>query len=172
MLLSASININAQTILKVGGSIANRWNETLNNQTLGNGFRASAEKFITTNLSTGINISHFSFNPTPSVDITYSAASFHYTYYLNKKALQPYTGIGIGYNLYIDRTTLDLGNNAIVQQKRSKNYGVVSPFIGLKYTKKEKKLGIFFQVNTDFVPIANTTPIGFLSSTLGLSTQL
>ncbi len=172
MILAASTNINAQTIFKVGGSIANRWNETLNNQTLGSGFRVSAEKFITKNLSAGINISRFSFNPTPSVDITYSAASFHYTYYLNKKAIQPYTGIGIGYNLYVDNTTLDLGNNAIVKQKRTKNYGVISPFIGLKYTKKEKKLGVFFQVNTDFVPVANITPIGFLSTTLGLSTQL
>ena len=162
----------AQTSFKVGASFANRWNEPLNSQTLGKGFRFSAEKFISPHLSTGVSISYVSFNPTSFVNISYTAASFFYTYYLNLKTWQPYAGIGIGFNRYSDRTTIDLGSNLVSKQERTKNYGVISPFIGLKYTKPTKKLGIFFQMNTDFVPISTTAPIGFVSTTLGTLFQL
>lgn len=164
--------MNAQTVLKLGGGIANRWNERLTSQTVGKGIRFSAEKFITPQLSAGLAISYFSFNPTSSVNINYSTASFNYTYYFNKKTWQPYTGIGIGYNRYFDRTTIDLGSNLTSKQDRSKNYGAISPFLGIRYQKMEKKLGIFFQMNTDFVPVANIAPIGFISTVIGLSIQL
>ena len=164
--------INAQTVIKIGGGVANRWNETLNIQTVGKGFRFSAEKFIKSNLSTGLTISSFVFNPTPSVEIKYISVNFNYTYYFYKKTLKPYSGIGIGYNRFFDRTTIDLGNNISSKQDRTKNYGVISPFVGIKFTKKEKKLGLFFQINADFVPISKIAPIGFISTTLGFSSQL
>ena len=52
-----------QTIFKVSGSLGNRWDEKLNSQTIGKGFRISAESFLATNLSFDIGVSYFSFDP-------------------------------------------------------------------------------------------------------------
>ena len=163
----------SQVLLKAGGALGNRWNETLNSQTLGKGFRLSGEKFIVQQFSVGIGISYLSFNPNKLINVRFNSYSMECTYYFNAKKLQPYLGAGVGYTRYKDKTTIDLGNRITDTQTRDKNYGVVSPFLGLQYgIDKKSRTGFFVQVNADFVPIANIQPIGFISMSAGISYHL
>ncbi len=160
----------SQVLLKAGAAFGNRWNETLNSQTPGKGFRLSAEKFLVPQFSLGIGISYLSFNPNKAIIVRFNSYSLQSTYYFNTKKLQPYLGAGVGYTLYKDKTTIDLGNGITDTQTRDKNYAVISPFLGLQYgIDKESRTGFFVQVNTDFIPIANIQPIGFMSVTAGIS---
>lgn len=159
----------SQIAIKGGISIANRWDETLNSQTLGKGFRLSAEKQIVSRFSIGVAISSIAFKPNELLDIKYKTLDLLATYYFSNNTLQPYVGIGFGYTQYADKSTLDIGNGITTKQTRDKNYGNISPFFGLKYSiGKEKKLAIFMQSNADFVPVVNIVPIGYLSLTSGL----
>ncbi len=163
----------SQVLLKAGGSFGNRWNETLTSQTLGKGFILSAENFIVQQFSVGINISYLSFNPNKLINVRFNTYNLHGTYYFTTKRLQPYLGGGVGYTRYNDQTTIDLGNGNKATQKRDKNYGVISPYMGLHYAIDKKGRTIFFvQVNADFVPVANTQPIGFLSAATGIGYRL
>jgi len=160
----------SQVLLKAGGALGNRWNETLNSQTLGKGFRLSGEKFIVQQFSIGIGISYLSFNPNKLINVRFNSYSLQCTYYFNTKKLQPYLGGGVGYTRYKDKATIDLGNGNADTQTRDKNYGVISPHLGLQYNIDKKSRAVFFiQLNTDFVPIANIQPIGFISVTAGIS---
>ncbi|MEO7766139.1 MAG: hypothetical protein ABIS01_01890 [Ferruginibacter sp.] len=163
----------SQVLLKAGGALGNRWNETLNSQTLGSGFRLSVEKFIVQQFSVGAGISYFSFNPNKLINVRFNSYTLQCTYYFNTKKLQPYLGAGVGYTRYKDKTTIDLGNSITDTQTREKNYGVVSPYLGLQYNiHKKSSIGFFMQVNTDFVPVANIQPIGFISIAAGISYHL
>jgi opacity protein-like surface antigen len=163
----------SQTILKLGGAVSNRWNETLNSQTLGKGIRISVEKFIIPQFAIGLGGSYFSFNPNKSINIRFNSVSLQFAYYVNTKKLQPYFGAGVGYTKYFDKTTIDLGSGINSTQIRNKNYGVISPYLGMQCAiGKAKKAGCFIQLNTDFVPVVNTDPIGFISLAAGLSYQL
>jgi len=163
----------SQVLLKAGGAFGNRWNETLNSQTLGKGFRLSGEKYIVQQFAIGIGISYLSFDPNKLINVGFNAYSLQCTYYFNTKKLQPYLGGGVGYTRYKDKTTIDLGNGNAATQKRDKNYGVISPYLGLQYKiNKQNSVGFFVQVNTDFVPVANIPPIGFLAATAGISYYL
>ena len=161
----------SQVLLKVGGGIGNRWNETLNSQTIGTGFRFSAEKYVVKKMSFGLSISHFGFAPTKLVNIRFSSVGLSGSYDLNSKKLQPYVGLLVGYTYYTDKTSIDLGNGATSSISRNKNYGMVSPFTGLKYNF-HKKTGVFLQLNTDFVPVDKISPIGFWSATAGFCFHL
>ena len=163
----------SQTLLKAGAALGNRWNETLNSQTLGKGFRISGEKLITQQFSIGLGVSYFSFNPNKLVNVRFNSYSLQCTYYFNTKKLQPYLGAGVGYTRYNDKTTIDLGAGNTITQTRDKNYGVISPYLGLQYAiDKKKKAGFFLQVNADFVPVVNIQPIGFISIAAGFSYRL
>ena len=163
----------SQTIVKAGITAGNRWNETLNSQTLGKGIRLSVEKFILRQFSIGAGISYFSFNPNKSVNVRFNSYSLQATYYFNTKRCQPYIGAGVGYTKYTDKTSIDLGGGFSDTQKRNKNYGVISPYLGLKYNlDKAGKAGFFLQLNTDFIPVAGIQPIGFISLAAGLVYQL
>lgn len=161
----------SQVLFKVGGGIGNRWNETLNSQTIGAGFRLSAEKYVVKKLSFGLSISHFAFAPTKLVNVRFSSVGLSGSYGLNSKKLQPYVGLLVGYTFYTDKTNIDLGNGVASSISRNKNYGMVSPFTGLKYSFQQK-IGVFLQVNTDFVPVDKISPIGFWSATAGFCFQL
>ena len=163
----------SQVLLKAGGAFGNRFNETLNSQTLGKGFRLSGEKFVVQHFSIGAGISYLSFNPNKLINVRFNSYSLQCTYYFNTKKLHPYLGAGVGYTSYKDKTTIDLGNGITDIQTRDKNYGVISPYLGLQYgIDKKSRAGFFMQVNTDFVPIANIQPIGFISFTAGISYHL
>lgn len=163
----------SQVLLKVGGALGNRWNETLNSQTLGKGFRLSGEKFIVQQFSVGAGISYLSFNPNKQTNVRFNSYSLQCTYYFNTKKLQPYLGAGVGYTRYKDKTTIDLGNGITDKQTRDKNYAVISPYLGLQYgIDKKSNIGFFIQVNADFVPIATIQPIGFISIAAGISYRL
>ena len=163
----------SQVLLKAGGALGNRWNETLNSQTLGKGFRLSGEKFVIQHFSIGAGISYFSFNPNKQINVRFNSYSLQCTYYFNSKKLQPYIGAGVGYTRYKDKTTIDLGNGITDTQTRDKNYGIISPYLGLHYgIDKKNRIGFFMQVNTDFIPIANIQPIGFISLGGGISYRL
>ena len=171
--LSLPLCLFSQTTLKGGVAFGNRWNETLNSQTVGKGFRVSGEKNILPKLSFGIAVSYLSFNPNTSVNIRYNSYSLLLTYYFTTKKLQPLLGIGIGYTNYNDKTTLNLGGGISSKQSRNKNYGNISPFLGLQYIAgKKKKVSIFIQANADFIPVANIDPIGFVSVTTGIAYKL
>ncbi|MEO5996201.1 MAG: hypothetical protein ABIN89_05715 [Chitinophagaceae bacterium] len=160
----------SQVMIKGGAAVGNRWNETLNSQTIGTGFRLSGEKFVVKQLSLGAGISYLSFRPNKHVNVRYNSYSLMTTYYFSARKLQPYLGIGIGYTRYTDKTTIELGPGIDDTQKREKNYGIISPYLGLKYgLDKAGKVGVFLQVNTDFVPVVNIDPIGFASIAGGLS---
>jgi len=160
-------------LLKAGGTSGNRWNETLNSQTPGKGFRLSGEKFVVQHFAIGAGISYLSFNPNKQINVRFNSYSLQCTYYFNTKKIQPYFGAGVGYTLYKDKTTIDLGSGITDTQSRDKNYGVISPYLGLQYgINKISRAGFFVQVNTDFVPIANIQPIGFISVTAGISYHL
>lgn len=161
----------SQVILKVGGGFGNRWNETLNSQTIGTGFRLLADKFVVKKISFGLCISHFAFAPTKLVNVRFSSAGLSGSYDFNNKKLQPYIGLLVGYTYYTSNTSIDLGNGITSSISRNKNYGMVSPFTGLKYSFY-KKTGMFLQVNTDFVPVDKISPIGFWSATVGFCFQL
>ena len=159
----------SQVLLKAGAALGNRWNEALNSQALGKGFRAAAEKFIIPQFTFGLGVSYLSFNPNKLVNVRFNSYSLLSTYYLNKKKLQPYIGSGIGYTRYSDKTTIALGAGVTSTQNRNKSYGVISPFLGLQYPAGNKKrAGFFFQANADFVPVAKIQPIGFMSIAAGL----
>jgi hypothetical protein len=159
----------SQITLKAGFGLGNRWNETLNSQTLSKGFRFSAEKNILSDLAIGAEVSYFSFNPNTLVNIRYNSYNLLVTYYFNAKKLQPFLGAAFGYTNYKDQTTLNLGGGVVSKQNRNKSYGDVSPFLGIKYhLDKKKKAAIFLQGNADFVPVANTSPIGFVSVSAGI----
>lgn len=163
----------SQVILKAGVAVGNRWNETLNSQTLGKGFRLTAEKFVARQFSTGLGISYFSFNPNKSVKVRFNFYNLQAAYYFNTKRWQPYLGAGIGYTKYIDKTSIELAPGIFNTQKREKNYSVISPYLGLKYNlNKAGKAGGFLQLNTDFVPSAATQPIGFISFEAGFVYKL
>ena len=163
----------AQQLLKVGGGIGNRWNERLNSQTLGKGFRVSGEQFINKQFTIGLEVSWFSFNPTTLVNVRFNSFSLKGTYYFAAGKIQPYLGAGVGYTSYADKTSIDIGNGNLITQKRAKNYGVVSPFLGLHYKLGNKKpIGVFLQVNADFIPVAKIAPIGFVSVSAGISYRL
>ncbi len=159
----------AQTILKVGGSFSNRWNETLNSQTIGKGFSLSIEKSILKPLNFGVVVSSNFFSPNTSVNLRFSNIGLISTYYFGSKKLKPFLGLGIGYNNYHDKTSIDIGNGFISVQERNKSYGYTSPFLGLAYSSSTSRIGFFMQVNTDFIPVVNIAPIGFVSSTAGFS---
>ncbi len=163
----------SQWTLKAGAAAGNRWNETLNAQTVGKGFRIAAEQFVLPRVSIGLGVSYFSFNPNKSVNVRFNSYSMQCTYYFNTQRWQPYLGAGIGYTRYTDKTTIDLGAGNSDMQARIKNYGVIAPFLGLQYSM-DKKLhtAVFLQANTDFVPVAGITPIGFLSIAAGFSCRL
>ena len=163
----------SQVLFKAGGALGNRWNETLHSQTLGKGFRASAEKFSNKQFAIGAGVSYFSFNPNKSVNVRFNSYSLQCTYYFNNKKLQPYLGAGVGYTKYFDKTTIDLGGGITDVQTRNKNYGIIAPYLGLQYAiDKAKKAGLFIQINTDFVPVVNTSPIGFISLAAGFCYHL
>lgn len=163
----------SQVLFKAGVALGNRWNETLNSQTLGKGFRLSGEKFIIQQFSIGAGISYLSFNPNQLINVQFNSYTLQCTYYFNTKKLQPYLGTGVGYTRYKDNTTIDLGNGIKDTQTRDKNYGVISPYLGLQYgINKKSRVGFFIQVNADFIPIANIQPIGFMSLTAGISYHL
>lgn len=160
----------AQVILKAGGSLANRWDEELNSQTLGKGFLLSAEKKLTTVLSFGTVFTHTAFNPNNLVKVQFTTISIQAIWYLNKRSLQPYAGLAVGCNRYFDETIIELGSGARKTQVRNKIYGLITPFAGLYYAfGKAKKTGFFMQLNADFTPIPNIAPIGFLATTLGIT---
>ena len=163
----------AQVIVKAGVAAGNRWNETLNGQTLGKGLRVGAEKIILPHFSVGLGISYLSFNPNKSVMVRFNAYSLQCTYYFSTSKWQPYLGTGIGYTRYADKTSIDLGAGNTSKQARNKNYGVIAPFLGIQHWPgKKQKLGVFFQVNADFVPVLNIPAIGFLSTAAGISYRL
>ncbi|MCY7421328.1 MAG: hypothetical protein LH478_06240 [Chitinophagaceae bacterium] len=163
----------SQVLVKAGGALGNRWTETLNSQTLGKGLRLSGEKFLVQHFSIGAGISYFSFNPNKLINVSFNSYSLQCTYYFNTKKLHPYLGAGVGYTWYKDETTIDLGNSNTDMQTRDKDYGVISPYVGLQYgIYKKRQTGFFIQVNTDFVPIANIQPIGFISIAAGVSYHL
>ncbi len=163
----------SQGVIKAGAAAGNRWNETLNSQTIGTGLRLSGEKFVREQLSLGACISYLSFRPNKQVNVRYNSYSLLTTYYFSDGKLQPYLGIGIGYTSYTDKTTIELGPGISDSQKREKNYGNISPYLGLKYgLDKAGKVDVFLQVNTDFVPVVDIDPIGFASIAGGLSYQL
>jgi hypothetical protein len=163
----------SQTLVKAGAGVANRWNEKLNTQSLGKGFRVMAEQYIVPRLSVGMAVSYFTFNPNRLVNVRFNSYSLQWVYYFNTKRWQPYLGTGVGYTHYTDNTTLELGAGNRPTQKRKKNYGVIAPFLGIQYeVSKKQKTAIFLQCNTDFVPVARTQPIGFLSVAAGISCRL
>ena len=156
----------AQTIFKVSGSLGNRWDEKLNSQTIGKGFIVSAEKFLIPKLSFGIGVSYFSFHPNTLVDLTFNSYSIGATYYFKQTKLQPFVGFEAGFCKYQDKTTIEISgqSNTLV---RDKQYGSISPKLGLIYFVSEQ-IGVQLQFRADFVPIANISPIGFSSSSLGI----
>ncbi len=163
----------SQVLLKASGAIGNRWNETLNSQTLGKGIRLSAEKYITQQFTIGAEVSYFAFNPNTTVNIHFNSYNLLVAWYFNTKKLQPYAGAGFGYTDYQDKTTINLGGGISSKQSRNKSYGNISAFLGLKYSlTKEKRTAFSIQANTDFIPIVNISPIGFLSVAAGLSYRL
>ena len=163
----------SQVVVKAGAAAGNRWNETLNAQTLGKGFRVAAEEFIVPRVSFGLGISYFSFNPNKSVNVRFNSYSLQCVYYFNTQRWQPYLGTGIGYTRYADKTTIYLGTGNSDTQTRKKNYGVIAPFLGLQYTMdKKQQTAVFLQLNTDFVPVTGIQPIGFLSIAAGISCRL
>ncbi len=163
----------SQIVVKGGLSLANRWDEKLNAQTLGIGFRISGEKFILPNLSIGTELSYHNFKPNNLLNVAYKSFDLLATYYVTTKIFQPYIGIGLGYTKYTDKTTLDLGGGQIAQQTRDKNYGNISPHVGMKYNlRKDKKIALFIQSNAELIPVVNIIPIGFLSITTGLSVRI
>ena len=160
----------SQVTIKAGFTLGNRWNEALNSQTLGKGFRLKGEKNILPQLTVGTEVSYVSFNPNTSVQVRYNSYSLLATYYLNAKKLQPFIGTAFGYTNYKDNTILNLGGGIISKQTRQKSYGTISPFFGVKYhLNQQKKTAFFVQANTDFIPVANIDPIGFLSVTAGVA---
>jgi len=162
-----------QVTLKAGFTLGNRWNETLNSQTIGKGFRLIAEKNILPRLTVGAAVSYISFNPNAAVNVRYNAYNLLTAYYFNTKKLQPFVGAAFGYTNYQDNTTLNLGGGISSKQERQKSYGNVSPFLGLKYhMDKKKKAAFFLQGNADFVPVATIDPIGFVSVVTGIAYQL
>jgi hypothetical protein len=163
----------SQWTIKAGAAAGNRWNETLNAQTVGRGFRIAAEQFVLPRISIGLGVSYFSFNPNKSVNVRFNSYSLQCIYYLTAKRWQPYLGTGIGYTRYADKTTIDLGAGNSDKQTRKKNYGVIAPFLGLQYSMDKKQhTAVFLQINTDFVPVAGIPPIGFLSMAAGISYRL
>ena len=157
----------SQTLVKLSGGLGNRWDEKLNSQTIGKGFRLSAEAFITPHFSIGAGMSYFSFDPTTLVNVRFNSYSLQGTYYFTQGKLQPFAGIEAGFCSYADKVTLELpsGNSS---QQRNKNYGSISPKAGLLYNLSEQ-IGIHFQLSTDFVPVSTVAPIGFASANLGIS---
>lgn len=163
----------SQVVLKAGAAVGMRWNETLNSQTLGRGTRLSAEKYITQQFTIGAEVSYFIFKPNNLVSIHFNSYNLLVAYYFNTKRLQPYAGFGMGYTKYQDKTTIDLGGGISSKQTRNKDYGNISAFLGLKYgLAKEKRSAFFIQANTDFIPIVNIDPIGFVSVAAGFSYRL
>lgn len=163
----------SQVSLKAGFTLGNRWNETLNSQTLGKGFRLAAEKNISPRLTVGTEVSYVSFNPNNAINVRYNAYNLLAAYYLNPKKLQPFIGAAVGYINYQDNTILNLGGGVNNKQTRKKSYGTISPFLGVKYhLDQKKKLALFLQTNTDLVPVANIDPIGFLTVTAGVVYRL
>ena len=166
------------TFLEVGdvaGEAALRiwWNETLNSETVGKGFRVGAEKMILPACSIGWGISYLSFNPNKSVNVRFNTYSLLCPYYFGTKKWQPYLGAGVGYTRYSDKTTIDLGGGNTSKQSRNKDYSSISPFLGLQYAAlKKQRVGFFLQVNADFVPVVTIPPIGFLSIAGGVSYHL
>lgn len=163
----------AQVVIKAGAAVGNRWNETVTGQALGKGFRLSVEKPVLPQFSVGLGISYLSFHPNKSVVVRFNSYSLQCVYWFNTKNWQPYLGAGVGYTRYADKTTINPGTGTAITQARNKNYGVIDPFLGLQYSAgKNKKAGIFFQLNADFVPILNIQPIGFVSVATGISYRL
>ena len=154
-----------QTIFKVSGSLGNRWDEKLNSQTIGKGFRISAESFLTTNLSFDIGVSYFSFDPITLVNVSFNSYFIGATYYFAQTKLQPYVGFDAGFCKYQDKTTIEIAGQSNTQV-RDKQYGSISPKLGLMYFVS-KQIGFQLQVNADFIPIENINPIGFASLSLG-----
>jgi outer membrane protein W len=160
---------NGQAILKAGALFGNRWNESLNNQTTGKGFELSAEHFVAKNFTIGVAISYVSFQPTNLVKVRFNSYDLLFSYYLNNKKLRPYIGVGAGICKYLDEVTIQVEGGASYTQQRKKNYGDLSPFLGLLYHMgKQQNLGVFLQVNADFVPIATIQPIGYLAASAGI----
>jgi opacity protein-like surface antigen len=158
----------SQVTVSAGFVMGNRWSETFTAQTAGKGFRVSAEKNILPRLAIGAAVSYVSFDPNKLVNIRYNSYSLLLAYYLNAKKLQPYSGAAIGFNHYYDHTILNIGPGTDIKQVRKKNYGVVSPFMGLKcHFDQQKRTAVFLQVNADFVPVEGIDPIGFVSVTSG-----
>ena len=155
-----------QTIFKVSGSLGNRWDEKLNSQTIGKGFRISGESFLTTNLSFDIGVSYFSFDPTTLVNVSFNSYLIGATYYFTQTKLQPFVGFDAGFCKYQDKTTIEIPGQSNTQV-RDKQYGSISPKLGLIYFVTDQ-IGVQLQFNADFVPIANISPIGFSSSSLGV----
>ena len=172
VILIVPFTMYAQTILKVGGSLSNRWSETLNSQTIGKGFSLSIEKPIVKPLSFGIVISSNFFSPNTFVKLRFANLGLISTYYFGSKNWMPFLGLGIGYTNYHDKTSIDIGNGFMSVQERNKSYGNISPFLGLTYRSSASRIGFFMQVNADFIPVVNIAPIGFVSTTAGLSFKL
>ena len=163
----------SQVLFKAGAALGNRWDERLNSQTLGKGFRVSGEKFIIQQFAVGLGVSYFSFSPTKSVNVRFNSYSLLFTYFFNTKKWQPYLGTGAGYTKYVDKTTINLSTGINSTQTRNKNYGVISPLLGLQYNMgKRSKIGFFMQANADFIPVVTTQPIGFVSIAGGLTYRL
>ncbi len=160
----------SQTLFKMSGGLGNRWDEKLNSQTTGKGFRLSAEEFFTPNFSLGIGLSYFSFNPTPLVNVRFASYSLQGTYYFTRAKLQPFLGLEVGYCNYYDKTTIELISGKISQQ-RNKSYGSIAPKAGVLYNIT-KQLGVQLQLSADFIPIPDIAPIGFSSVNLGLTYKL
>ncbi|MES2734633.1 MAG: hypothetical protein V4714_22990 [Bacteroidota bacterium] len=161
----------AQTIVKISGGVGNRWDEKLNSQTIGKGGRLGIEHFLVPKFSLGLGGSTFSFHPNPSVQVRFTSISLQGTYYFSRAKWQPFIGIETGFCQYSDQTTIDLGGGITNKQKRSKQYGSISPKLGLLYLVTNK-VGLQLQINTDFVPVANISPIGFASLQAGVSYQI
>lgn len=162
-----------QIILKAGGSAANRWDERLNGQTIGKGVLLSLEKKLAPSVSFGTVFTHTAFSPNQLVKIRFTTISMQITWYMNKRLLQPYAGLAVGFNKYYDETNIDLGSGTFNTQVRKKIYGLIAPFAGLHYAiGKAGKTGVFLQLNADFTPLPNIAPIGFLATTLGLTYSL
>jgi len=168
--LVCPILANSQVQVKAGFTAANRWNETLNSQTLGKGFRLSGEKLVAPKFGLGIETAYLSFHPTDLVAVQFNTLSLSMTYYLTDKRLEPYLGAGLGFARYADKTTIELGAGNTKTQTRHKNYGVIAPFLGVQYaiSQKAKNWGVYLQANADIIPVVNITPIGFVSLTTGI----
>jgi hypothetical protein len=162
-----------QVLLKAGALFGNRWNESLNSQTIGKGLHLSAEHFVAKNFTVGFGVSHVSFHPTSLVKVRFNSYDLLFSYYLNNKKLRPYVGAGAGICKYLDEVTIQVEGGASYTQQRKKNYGDLSPFLGLLYhVGKQQNMGVFLQLNADFIPIATIQPIGYLAASVGIHYSL